>query len=124
MTPEDFAKELRAWRLLLWNPYSLDAEFDEDTAAKKEYTKFQKERSDRALNDVPEYETSLELAAFHELERLGVFTQDDFFSPTKAKDGYYKRRLKSVLERRTAQDGRARGGSARTQNGQRAHRRR
>ena len=30
-----------------------------------------------------------ELAAFRKLEHLGVFSQSDFFSPSKANDGFY-----------------------------------
>lgn len=93
----DYDKEHQAWQLLLWQPWSLLSEFDEDLAAKGYYTDLQRKRSDQALEawDVqhPE-ETSAELSAFKELERLGVYGQRTWFSPSKAKDGFYTRRLK------------------------------
>ena len=89
--------EERAHFLLQWVPYSLLAEFDEDLAAQGHYTKLQRQRSDqilKAFEKEHQYECSNELAAFRELERLGVFSQSDFFSPSRAKDGFYTKRLK------------------------------
>lgn len=89
--------EERAHFLLQWVPFSLAAEFDEDLAAEECYSKSQRQRSDQALDAFDkehQYECSDQLTAFRELERLGVFSQADFFSPTKAKDGYYTQRLK------------------------------
>ena len=99
----DFDAERRAFELLQWVPYSLPTDFDEDLAAECYYTRTQKKRSDAALNAWDKehpYERSEELNAFHELERLGVYTQADFFSPFKAKDGYYAKRLKEHLSAR------------------------
>ena len=57
----------------------------------------QKERSDAALDawDLKHpYESSEELTAFRELERLGVYTDDDYFSPSLASDAFYRKTLK------------------------------
>ena len=54
--------------------------------------KTQTERSDRALDAWEEehpFKSSDELTAFRELERLGVYTDADFYSPSKAKNGHY-----------------------------------
>ena len=105
MTQSDWAKEERAYALLQWNPYSLPNEFDWELAALGHYSKLQTERSNKALDEfdsINERDASDELAAFRELERLGVYTQDDFFSPTKATQGFYARALReqrgSVLD--------------------------
>ena len=98
----DYDKEHLTWMLLQWQPWSLPNEFDEDLAAKGYYTDLQRKRSDQALDawdaQHPE-ETSDELAAFQELERLGVYGQRTWFSPSKAKDGFYTRRLKQRQQR-------------------------
>lgn len=89
--------EERAFSLLQWVPYTLAAEFDEDLAAQGYYTKLQCQRSDQALKAFDkehQYECSDQLSAFRELERLGVFSQSDFFSPSQAKNGFYTKRLK------------------------------
>ena len=93
--------EERAFDLLQWVPYSLKAEYDDDLALVGFYSKTQKERSDRALDAWDKehpFESSDELAAFRELERLGVYTQQDFFSPHKAKDGHYTKRIKQLRD--------------------------
>ena len=82
----------RAYELLKWQALAPLSEFDETYS----YAKVWQEHSDAALDAWDKqhpYETSAELAAFRELERLGVFTQSDFYSSTKASDGYYGRRL-------------------------------
>ena len=98
----DYDKEHQAWELLQWQIWSLPGEFEEDLAAKGYYTDLQRKRSDQALDawgvQHPE-ETSEELAAFKELERLGVYGQHTWFSPSKAKDGFYKQRLRQHQER-------------------------
>ena len=98
----DYDKERQAWELLQWQIWSLPGEFDEDLAAKGYYTDLQRKRSDQALDawdaQHPE-ETSPELAAFMELERLGVYGQRTWFSPSKAKDACYTQRLKQRQER-------------------------
>jgi len=99
----DLDAERRAFALLQWVPYSLPAQFDYELAAQGHYTRLQQQRGNAALDDFDKQhpaERSTELQAFYELERLGVYTQSDFFSPTKAKDGYYARRLKLHLSTR------------------------
>ena len=93
--------EERAFDLLQWNPYSLPAEYNDEPALLGLYSKLQKERSDRALDAWDEqhpYKCSDELAAFRELERLGVYTPADYFSPSKAKNGHYTERLKQLRD--------------------------
>tara|TARA_Y100001963_G_scaffold50353_1_gene70504 strand:+ start:239 stop:610 length:372 start_codon:yes stop_codon:yes gene_type:complete len=92
----DFDKERRAYEMLKWVPYSFPSEFNWELAALGAYSKAQKERSDIALDqwdkDNP-YETSTEMKAFRELETLGVYTQSDYYSPAKAANAFYSRRL-------------------------------
>lgn len=80
-------KEERAYEMLQWGyPVPLAA-YDEIAALNGFYSRVQKQRSDAALNEWEEkhpYETSPELAAFKELESIGVLTQTDFYSPDKA----------------------------------------
>ena len=86
MTQPNWDKEERAYALLQWNPYSLPNEFDWELAALGHYSRLQTERSNKALDEfdsINERDASDELAAFRELERLGVYTQADFFSPAK-----------------------------------------
>ena len=76
-------------------------EYDDDLALIAYYSKTQKERSDRALDAWEKehpFKSSDELTAFRELERLGVYTQQDFFSPHKAKDGHYTKRIKQLRD--------------------------
>ena len=89
--------EERAFDLLQWNPYSLPTEYDDELALVGYYSKTQAERSNRALDAWEKehpFKSSDELTAFRELERLGVYTNADFFSPAKAKDGHYTNRIK------------------------------
>ena len=99
MTDSD--AEERAFDLLQWNPYSLPAEYNDELALLSYYSKTQAERSNRALDAWDEqhpYKCSDELAAFRELERLGVYTPADYFSPSKAKNGHYTERLKQLRD--------------------------
>lgn len=80
-------KEERAYLLLQWASVAPLAPFDEGLAESGFYASVQRQRSDLALDAWDKenpYEQSSELKAFHELERKGVFTQSDFFSPDKA----------------------------------------
>ncbi len=82
----------RAYDLLKWQTVLEPAPYEELT----DYHAIWKQRSDQALDDWDKqnpYVVSDELGAFHELERLRIYTQQDYFSPTKAKDGFYTRRL-------------------------------
>ena len=93
--------EEQSFDLLQWIPYCLPAEYDDDLALIGYYSKTQKERSDRALDAWDKehpFKSSDELTAFRELERLGVYTDKDFFSPHKAKDGHYTRRIKQLRD--------------------------
>jgi len=104
----DYSKEHRAWQLLQWQPWSLPHEFDEDLAAKGYYTDLQRKRSDQALDAWDQEhakESSPELAAFQELERQGVYGQRTYFSPAKAKDGFYTKRLKQRQAQRSEPSG-------------------
>ncbi len=95
--------ERRAFEMLCFNPYSLPTEFDCELAALGYYSKSQKERSDSALTAFDKehpYESSSELQAFKELEFLGIYSPNDFYSPSKAKRGYYAKTLKSIFDRR------------------------
>lgn len=93
----DLNQEQRAFDLLQWVPYSLPGFFDDDLAVVGLYTDIQAQRSDAALkawDDDHPFVSSSELMAFKELERLGVYSDSDFYSPSKAKDGRYTSQLK------------------------------
>jgi len=80
-------KEERAYLLLQWASRAPLAPFDEGLAESGFYTSVQRQRSDLALDAWDKehpYEQGQELKAFLELERKGVYTQSDFFSPDKA----------------------------------------
>ena len=93
--------EERSFDLLQWIPYCLPAEYDDDLALVGYYSKAQTERSNRALDALDKehpFKSSDELIAFQELERLGVYTNADFYSPSKAKDGHYTNRIKQLRD--------------------------
>ena len=95
----DLNKEHRAWALLRWHDDVIDpdAPFDPHLAAAGFYSRAQKKRSDAALDQWDEEHPWIEspqLAAFHRLEAVGVFTDADYFSPSKARDQFYTKRLK------------------------------
>ena len=91
-------REERAWKLLQWGSPAPLAEFDEALAAQGFYTRVQRERSDKALDafdqDKREPPGLSELDAFRILEAQGVFSQNDYYSPSKAADGFYSKLLK------------------------------
>lgn len=98
----DLNQEQRAYDLLQWVPYSLPGFFDDDLAVVGYYTEIQTQKSDAALNawdDDHPFVSSSELTAFKELERLGVYSDSDFYSPSKAKDGAYSEQLKTRAPR-------------------------
>ena len=98
----DLDQEQRAYDLLQWVPYSLPGFFDDDLAVVGYYTEIQTQKSDAALNawdDDHPFVSSSELTAFKELERLGVYSDSDFYSPSKAKDGAYSEQLKTRAPR-------------------------
>ena len=93
-------REWRAWKLLQWGSRAEIAPFDEVLAVQGFYTRVQKERSDEALDAFDqEMRKPLglsELDAFRILEARGVFSQDDYYSPSKAANGFYRQRLKQL----------------------------
>ena len=96
----DLEKEMAAYGLLQWVPYSLPTFFDEQLAADCFYTKMQRQRSDAALaiwDDEHPEKSSAELAAFKQLNDLNVYSDNIFYSPSRAKDGGYTKRLKEHL---------------------------
>jgi len=98
----DLSQEQRAYDLLQWVPYSLPGFFDDDLAVVGYYTEIQTQKSDAALkawDDDHPFVSSSELTAFKELERLGVYSDSDFYSPSKAKDGAYSEQLKTRAPR-------------------------
>ncbi len=98
----DLSQEQRAYDLLQWVPYSLPGFFDDDLAVVGYYTEIQTQKSDAALkawDDDHAFVSSSELTAFKELERLGVYSDSDFYSPSKAKDGAYSEQLKTRAPR-------------------------
>lgn len=101
------SKNKRAYELLRWQALAPLAEYDETI----DYFSIWKKYSDKALDDWDEkhpYEPSDELKAFKKLEAMGIFTQQDFFSPTQAKEhSAYTRKLKSVI--RSTSDAKAHG---------------
>ena len=98
----DLYQEQRAYDLLQWVPYSLSGFFDDDLAVVGLYTDIQAQRSDAALktwDDNHPFVSSAELTAFKELERLGVYSQSDFYSPSRARNGAYSEQLKARTPR-------------------------
>ena len=98
----DLNQEQRAYDLLQWVPYSLPGFFDDDLAVIGYYTEIQTQKSDAAIkawDDDHPFVSSSELTAFKELERLGVYSDSDFYSPSKAKDGAYSEQLKTRAPR-------------------------
>ena len=101
-------RERRAYALLQWVPYSVPSEFDEVLAAAGHYSRLQYERSTKALDEWDKehpWGASAELEAFHQLHRAGVFSETDFFSPSKAKRDHYTRRLKGFKAQFNGQGG-------------------
>ena len=107
--------EERAYMLLQWASRAPLAPFNAELADAGFYTRVQRASSDQAVkawDAAKPADTSSELQAFRELERLGQITQADFFSPTKAADGIYRSTLKTHLQvyrsaQRTTSSGRA-----------------
>ena len=89
--------EERAYMLLQWASRAPLAPFNAELAAEGFYTRIQKERSDDAIkaeDAAKPFESSSELKAFRELERVGQITQAEYFSPSKAAQGIYTSTLK------------------------------
>ena len=93
MTPDE-----RAYELLKWQSLAPIGEFDPAFP----YFDVWKAASDKALHQFENehyYETSDERKAFQYLERLGIFNQSDYYSPSKAKENEYTSRLKEHQQR-------------------------
>ena len=93
MTPDE-----RAYELLKWQSLAPIGEFDPAFP----YFDVWKAASDKALHQFENehyYESSDELKAFQYLERLGIFNQSDYYSPSKAKENEYTSRLKEHQQR-------------------------
>ena len=77
-------KERQAYKMLQSVPYSLPpAEFNWELAARGFYSKMQKERSDKALDEFEKElqpKISSEMKAFLELEQLGIYNEKDQFN--------------------------------------------
>ncbi len=104
----NYDKEEIAFDLLQWIPYCLSAEYDEDLAKVGFYSRTQKQRSDQAIDEWDKqhpYKSSHELKAFKELERLGVYSPSDFYSPSKAQDCVYSKQLKNHTATTKGSDG-------------------
>ena len=87
--------EWNAWQMLAWASPAGIAPFDEELASQGWYSAIFREHSDQGLAEIKEKPQSSELAAFKRLEELGVLTQNDFYSPSKAANGFYTRLLAS-----------------------------
>jgi hypothetical protein len=97
--------EERAFDLLQWVPFSLPSQYDEDEAMCGKYSGMQQQRSNAALDawDLKHpYESSEELTAFCELRRLGVYSNDDYFSPSLASNAFYRKTLKQYTATSTS----------------------
>ena len=89
--------EERAYMLLQWASRAPLAPFNAELADAGFYTRVQRASSDQAVkawDAAKPADTSSELQAFRELERLGQITQADYFSPGKAAEGIYSSTLK------------------------------
>ena len=98
----------RAYELLQWQALAPLQSFDEEECYP--YAEMQHKRSDAALDAWEKqhpYQTSSELTAFGELERLGVFTQSDYYSPSKASNGDYTKRLREHIQLRDRREARS-----------------
>ena len=100
----DFDVEKDFYRRLKSVPYSLPpAEFNWELAAFGYYSKLQKERSDKALD---EFEKELQpsnysqTAAFEELKSLGIYTEKTKYNLEQAENGFYTKRLQTVKRSR------------------------
>tara|TARA_R100000734_G_C3299943_1_gene90709 strand:+ start:535 stop:987 length:453 start_codon:yes stop_codon:yes gene_type:complete len=97
-------KERQAYKMLQSVPFSLPpAEFNWELAARGFYSKMQKERSDKALDEFEKElqpKISSEMRAFLELEQLGIYDEKDQFNPNKADNDFYTQRLERIRKLR------------------------
>ena len=93
--PREREPEWQAWKLLQFASLLPAAGFDEALASEGWYSRTYQQHSDRGLAEIKEKPPSSELAAFKRLEELGVLTESDFYSPSKAKNQFYTNLLHS-----------------------------
>ena len=104
-------REYRAWACLQWSPGSAGEPFCEHKAQDRFYSSAQKWRSDFAVKQFDElndlrWSHMSELDCFRELERLGILSQADFYSPSNAAKRFYSKLLReqsNATTRRTQQ---------------------
>ena len=99
--------EERAYTLLSWQALAPLADFDESFP----YAELQRQRSDKALDQWDKEnpcESSPELTAFRELEHMGQYTQNDYYSPSKAANGFYTDQLRGIRNGSVSPSGRVR----------------
>lgn len=102
MTPNE-----RAYELLCWQAIAPLAEYQETL----DYFTIQRQRSDIALDQWDEQHpksSSPELEAFRELEHMGQYTQHDYYSPSKAANGFYTAQLRGITDGSIEPSGRVR----------------
>ena len=117
----DLDAQRRAYELLQWVPYSLPTEFNEDLAADGYYTRLQRQRSDAALNAWDKehgHTPGDQLAAWRELQRLGILGDNDFFLPAS------KHRYQPYVDRLREHNARATEGAPSTAGENRRNRQR
>lgn len=119
MASDDLDAEYRAWELLRWSTPAPWAAFDEGLADSGFYTQVQQRRSNEALKAEEAAQAGkptplTELSAFRELVAMGVFTEVDFYLPSKAAHSHYTNELRKHkqqqqqrgVESRQSMDGR------------------
>ena len=111
--PREREAEWSAWSMLAWASPAGIAPFDEELASEGFYSKVFREHSDRGLAEIEAKEKppSAELAAFKQLEQMGVYDQSVFYSPAKANQSHYTNELDRLTgfqsaKREIAPDGR------------------
>ena len=97
--PQRLDAEYRAWELLRFASLLPHMPFDEELAAEGWYSKAFREHSDRGLValEAKEKSPSDELAAFHKLNEMGIYSQADFYLPSKAAQHHYTNELAKHL---------------------------
>jgi hypothetical protein len=100
--PREREAEYRAWEQLQFASLLPVAGFDEELAASGWYSAVYREHSDRGLAEIEAKEKppSAELAAFKQLEQMGVYDQTVFYSPAKAQQSHYTNELSKTLSGR------------------------
>ena len=93
VAPRERCREWNAWQMLQFASLLPAAGFDEELASQGWYSSTYQQHSDRGLAEIKEKPPSPELAAFKQLEALGVLTNDDLYLPSKASDGFYTAKL-------------------------------